>query len=280
MPRLFSAQNLSTSEAVTHSLNDGCFQANILAVFAFSTSFVQLRFIWDLSCWSAVSRGHLAPILVCSSNVWHSQFDSFGSVERPAIQCSTSAHFPNAAPPKNAFLRDQQSPGLIGFHPYHKSSPPFSADVVLDLHECYPTFIMLMGRSRFRVCLQYWFGPSDSVSYVQLHALTPAKLPAPALSRTARESHARLGSLSLVNRCTVSGSLSLPSPGVLFTFPSRYYAYRSSKEYLLFNDGCPDFPKVSRVSWYFVLHSLCFPITGTVHLLLVEAVNTVLVTLI
>ena len=40
-------------------------------------------------------------------------------------------------------------------------------------------------------------------------------------------------------------------PGVLFTFPSQYYALSVTKEYLALGGGPPNSHKVSRVSWYF-----------------------------
>ena len=47
----------------------------------------------------------------------------------------------------------------------------------------------------------------------------------------------------------VSGSLSLP-PGVLFTFPSQYYALSVTKEYLALRVVPAHSHKISRVSWY------------------------------
>ena len=60
----------------------------------------------------------------------------------------------------------------------------------------------------------------------------------PARSTKSTTSHA-CGALSACKH-TVSGSLSLP-PGVLFTFPSRYYSLSVTWSYLAFGDGPPVF---------------------------------------
>ena len=44
-------------------------------------------------------------------------------------------------------------------------------------------------------------------------------------------------------RHTVSGSISLPSAGVLFTFPSRYLSTIGHQKYLALDSGLPCFPQ-------------------------------------
>ena len=53
-------------------------------------------------------------------------------------------------------------------------------------------------------------------------------------------------------------------PGVLFTFPSQYYALSVTKEYLALGGGPPDFPQgfSCLVVLWILLISLCFPIRG------------------
>ena len=53
-------------------------------------------------------------------------------------------------------------------------------------------------------------------------------------------------------------------PGVLFTFPSQYYALSVTKEYLALGGGPPDFPQgfSCLVVLWILLVSLCFPIRG------------------
>ena len=53
-------------------------------------------------------------------------------------------------------------------------------------------------------------------------------------------------------------------PGVLFTFPSQYYALSVTKEYLALGGGPPDFPQgfSCLVVLWILLVSLCFPIQG------------------
>ena len=53
-------------------------------------------------------------------------------------------------------------------------------------------------------------------------------------------------------------------PGVLFTFPSQYYALSVTKEYLALGGGPPDFPQgfSCLVVLWILLVSLCFPIWG------------------
>ena len=57
-------------------------------------------------------------------------------------------------------------------------------------------------------------------------------------------------------------------PGVLFTFPSQYYALSVTKEYLALGGGPPDFPQgfSCLVVLWILLVPLCFPIRGF-HLL-------------
>ena len=53
-------------------------------------------------------------------------------------------------------------------------------------------------------------------------------------------------------------------PGVLFTFPSQYYALSVTKEYLALGGGPPDFPQgfSCLVVLWILLVPLCFPIRG------------------
>ena len=53
-------------------------------------------------------------------------------------------------------------------------------------------------------------------------------------------------------------------PGVLFTFPSQYYALSVTKEYLALGGGPPDFPQgfSCLVVLRILLAYLCFPIRG------------------
>ena len=53
-------------------------------------------------------------------------------------------------------------------------------------------------------------------------------------------------------------------PGVLFTFPSQYYALSVTKEYLALGGGPPDFPQGSTclVVLWILLSQLCFHVRG------------------
>ena len=54
-------------------------------------------------------------------------------------------------------------------------------------------------------------------------------------------------------------------PGVLFTFPSQYYALSVTKEYLALGGGPPDFPQgfSCLVVLWILLAVYCFPIRGS-----------------
>ena len=76
-------------------------------------------------------------------------------------------------------------------------------------------------------------------------------LPAPATRRTVLQK-VRGCACALPQLVNIGFQVLFHSPpGVLFTFPSQYYALSVTKEYLALEGGPPTSHKVSRVSWYF-----------------------------
>ena len=76
-------------------------------------------------------------------------------------------------------------------------------------------------------------------------------LPAPATRRTVLQK-VRGCACALPQLVNIGFQVLFHSPpGVLFTFPSQYYALSVTKEYLALGGGPPTSHKVSRVSWYF-----------------------------
>ena len=83
------------------------------------------------------------------------------------------------------------------------------------------------------------------------------------LDRSTKSTISRLKSLYLLVNIGFQVLFHSP-PGVLFTFPSQYYALSVTKEYLALGGGPPDFPQgfSCLVVLWILLVSLCFPIRG------------------
>ena len=83
------------------------------------------------------------------------------------------------------------------------------------------------------------------------------------LDRSTKSTISRLKSLYLLVNIGFQVLFHSP-PGVLFTFPSQYYALSVTKEYLALGGGPPDFPQgfSCLVVLWILLVTLCFPIRG------------------
>ena len=89
-------------------------------------------------------------------------------------------------------------------------------------------------------------------------------LPAPATRRTVLQK-VRGCACALPQLVNIGFQVLFHSPpGVLFTFPSQYYALSVTKEYLALGGGPPDFPQgfSCLVVLWILLVPLCFPIRG------------------
>ena len=115
----------------------------------------------------------------------------------------------------------------------------------------YSRFSLGMGRSP-------GFGPAraDSCALLRLAFAAAPRLcrltsPAPAARRTVLQK-VRGRTFDVLPQLVNTGFQVLfhSPPGVLFTFPSQYYALSVTKEYLALGGGPPDFPQVPRVSRY------------------------------
>ena len=129
----------------------------------------------------------------------------------------------------------------------------------------YSRFSLGMGRSP-------GFGPAraDSCALLRLAFAAAPRLcrltsPAPAARRTVLQK-VRGRTFDVLPQLVNTGFQVLfhSPPGVLFTFPSQYYALSVTKEYLALGGGPPDFPQGSTclaVLWILPA-AYCFPIRG------------------
>ena len=138
------------------------------------------------------------------------------------------------------FGENQLSPRSIGIsplttaHPSHLQLTPVRAS-----RTCYRSFTLAMARSR-------GFGslPSHSVALFGLAFAAALTLPR-RITRGFILQKARRHSTSAAPtacRHTVSGLFHSP-PGVLFTFPSRYWFTIGHQRYLALGSGLPRFPQ-------------------------------------
>ena len=111
---------------------------------------------------------------------------------------------------------------------------------------CYGGFALAMGRSlRFGSILRNYMPNSDSLSLrLRLCALTLLRrITRRLIKQKARDQAFPCGhSPFAACRCTVSGSISLPSPGFFSPFPHGTGALSVISEYLALERGRPGFP--------------------------------------
>ena len=112
---------------------------------------------------------------------------------------------------------------------------------------CYGGFTLAMGRSlRFGSILRNYTPTSDSLSLrLRLFTLTLLrKITRRLIKQKAHDQAFPFGHSPLVAcRCTVSGSLSLPSPGFFSPFPHGTGTLSVISEYLALERGRPGFPQ-------------------------------------
>ena len=126
-------------------------------------------------------------------------------------------------------------------HPSHLQLTPVRASST-----CYSGFTLAMGRSlRFGSNLRNLMPNSDSLSLrLRLSALTLLRrITRRLIKQKARDQAFPCGhSPFAACRCTVSGSISLPSPGFFSPFPHGTGALSVISEYLALERGRPGFP--------------------------------------
>ena len=151
------------------------------------------------------------------------------------------------------FGENQLSRGLIGLSPLPTAHPPhFQLRRVRSSTRSYTCFNLAMGRSpRFGSAPRHW-AP---------HNFGLAVATAPPRGLTSRrggdsQAHSSIGTPSLSLRLLVDIRFQVlfhSPPGVLFTFPSRYYALSVTGSYLALEGGPSCFPPDSScpvVLWY------------------------------
>jgi hypothetical protein len=146
------------------------------------------------------------------------------------------------------FGENQLSPGLIGLSPLPTVHPSFLQQTpVRASTKSYLRFTLTMGRSP-------GFGSTDCNSFALLRLGFPT---APCLKHLTslqpvtrrlinQKAHRhRIAPAPIACRHTVSGSLSLPSPGFFSPFPHGTCPLSVIREYLALESGLPSFPQGS-----------------------------------
>ena len=144
--------------------------------------------------------------------------------------------------PRLALKLFRGEPAISGFDwnfsATHTSSPPFSTDVRSDSNAFYGIFILDMGRSP-----GFGSAHTDSVALLRLGfpaapGLRPLTLPVCTTRRTVLQKVRRRAHMALRQFVNTGFQVLFHSPpGVLFTFPSQYYALSVTKEYLALRGG-------------------------------------------
>ena len=141
------------------------------------------------------------------------------------------------------FGENQLSPYSISFSLLSTPHPSlFQQALVRSSSRCYPAFILDMDRSYGFGSMPCYYSPSsDSVS-LRLRASQRLTSPHRITRRLIfQEAHRHtLASAPIACRHAVSGLFHSP-PGVLFTFPSRYYFSIGRQTYLALDRGRPGF---------------------------------------
>jgi hypothetical protein len=137
---------------------------------------------------------------------------------------------------------------LISLSPLPTAHPSFLQQTAVQASSaCYGRFALAMGRSlRFGSILRNWMPSSDSLSLrLRLSALTLLrKITRRLIKQKAHDQAFPCGHSPFVAcRCTVSGSISLPSPGFFSPFPHGTGALSVISEYLALERGRPGFPQ-------------------------------------
>ena len=128
----------------------------------------------------------------------------------------------------------------------------------------YGSFILDMDRSPGFGSAPTDYGALLRLGFPTAPRLDRLTLPAPATRRTVLQK-VRGCACALPQLVNIGFQVLFHSPpGVLFTFPSQYYALSVTKEYLALGGGPPDFPQgfSCLVVLWILLVSLCFPIRG------------------
>jgi hypothetical protein len=136
---------------------------------------------------------------------------------------------------------------LISLSPLPTAHPSFLQQTSVQASSaCYCGFTLAMGRSlRFGSNLRNLMPNSDSLSLrLRLCALTLLRrITRRLIKQKARDQAFPCGhSPFAACRCTVSGSISLPSPGFFSPFPHGTGALSVISEYLALERGRPGFP--------------------------------------
>jgi hypothetical protein len=163
-----------------------------------------------------------------------------------------------------AFEENQLSPSLISLSLLSTTHPlPFQREWVRTSSQCYLTFILVMDRSLGFGSNNIDLSPySDSVS---LRLPYSVKLANAINSLTHYTKGTQSQNKSALTACmhTVSGSISLPSPGFFSPFPHGTGSLSVSREYLALEDGPPIFNQdFSCPDLLFVTHSYALSNTG------------------
>ena len=136
---------------------------------------------------------------------------------------------------------------MFSLSPLPTAHPSFLQQTAVQASSaCYGGFTLAMGRSlRFGSNLRNLMPNSDSLSLrLRLSALTLLRrITRRLIEQTARDQACPCGhSPFAACRCTVSGSISLPSPGFFSPFPHGTGALSVISEYLALERGRPGFP--------------------------------------
>jgi hypothetical protein len=144
------------------------------------------------------------------------------------------------------FGENQLSPGLIGLSPRPTVHPSFLQQTsVRASSEFYFTFTLTMGRSP-------GFGSTDCNSFALLRLGFPAASSLKDLTSlqsvtrrliNQKARHHSIAAALTACRHTVSGSISLPSPGFFSPFPHGTGSLSVIRRYLALEDGPPRFPQ-------------------------------------
>lgn len=142
-----------------------------------------------------------------------------------------------------AFEENQLSPSLFSLSLLSTTHPlPFQREWVRASSQCYLTFTLVMDRSLGFGSIHVDLAPySDSVSLRLPYSVKLANANNSLTHYTkGTQSH---GLLHAPTACThtVSGSISLPSPGFFSPFPHGTGSLSVSREYLALEDGPPIF---------------------------------------
>ncbi len=137
---------------------------------------------------------------------------------------------------------------MFSLSPLPTAHPSFLQQTAVQASSaCYGGFTLAMGRSlRFGSILRNYMPSSDSLSLrLRLCALTLLRrITRRLIKQKAHDQAFPCGHSPLVAcRCTVSGSISLPSPGFFSPFPHGTGALSVISEYLALERGRPGFPQ-------------------------------------